>query len=113
MSGCATSGRTLPVAEYAHSVTGEDNCSITGGYVYRGTRYPRLRGGYFSADVCSGRIWTIGATATGPAIGRELLDTNLTIVSFGESEKGELYVVDLGGSIQRLEESRNQIVVGR
>jgi glucose/arabinose dehydrogenase len=113
MSGCATSGRTLPVAEYAHIVTGEDNCSITGGYVYRGSRYRRLLGGYFYADVCSGRIWAIGATAAGPATGRELLDTNLTIVSFGESETGELYVVALGGSIHRLEETRNLIVVGR
>jgi glucose/arabinose dehydrogenase len=114
LTGCATSGRTLPVAEFAHDVAGDNNCSITGGYVYRGARYPRLRGGYFYADYCSGRIWTIGATAASPATGRELLNTTLNIVSFGESEGGELYVVALNGTIHRLVElSRSAFVVGR
>lgn len=114
LNGCLQAGRTLPIAEHGHVVDGDDNCSITGGYVYRGTRYPLLAGGYFYADFCSGRIWTIGATAASPATGRELLNTNLSIVSFGESEAGELYVVARDGSIHHLVElSRNPIVRGR
>jgi glucose/arabinose dehydrogenase len=113
-SGCLTAGRTLPIAEYAHVVTGEDNCSITGGYVYRGNQFLLLRGGYLYADFCSGRIWTISATAASPATGREVLDTSLNIVSFGEDEWGELYVVAQNGSIHHVRElSRRPIVVGR
>ena len=108
MSGCATGGRTLPVAEYVHDVSGvDDNCSITGGHVYRGQLFRMLRGGYLFGDVCSGRIFAIPATATSaaPASPTLLLDTSLSIVSFGESETGELYLADLGGSILRVVET--------
>jgi glucose/arabinose dehydrogenase len=53
-NGCDKSGLTLPVAEYGHD---GDNCSITGGEVYRGTDYPNLYGMYLFADYCSGKIW--------------------------------------------------------
>lgn len=113
-TGCSTVGKTMPLVEYAHAVTGEDNCSITGGHVYRGPRYPRLRGGYFYADYCSGRIWAVGSAAGEPASGTQLLDTSINIVSFGENESGELYVVGQGGTIHRVVDlGRNPIVVGR
>ena len=99
MTNCSKAGKTLPLAEYGH-VNG--NCSITGGYVYRGNRFALLRGGYFYADYCSGRIWVVKATAGGPATGRELLDTSLNITSFGQSEGGELYVVAQNGDIRQL-----------
>jgi glucose/arabinose dehydrogenase len=105
-SGCSSSGRTLPVAEFAHVVSGpgpdEDNCSITGGFVYRGNLYTRLRGGYFYSDYCSGRIWVLPSTVSSPATGRELLNTPYSITSFGESEGGELYVVAQNGTILQL-----------
>jgi hypothetical protein len=77
---------------------------VTGGFVYHGLRYPLLGGGYFYADYCSGRIWTVDSAAVAPATGTQILDTNLNIVSFGQSERGELYVVATDGSIRELRE---------
>jgi glucose/arabinose dehydrogenase len=89
-SGCSFAGKTLPIAEYSHSL----GCSVTGGYVYRGTTQLDLVGNYVLADYCSGRLWTIPATGTALT---QRLDTSLSITSFGEGESGELYAVDLGG----------------
>ena len=97
-SGCNRSNKALPIVEYPHSV----GCSVTGGFVYRGSDYPMLRGGYFFGDYCSGRIWAISATAKSPASRTFLLRPNINISSFGESESGELYVVDHGGRIFRI-----------
>jgi glucose/arabinose dehydrogenase len=94
-SGCNQSGKVLPVVEYGHG----EGCSVTGGYAYRGSAVPALYGKYVFADYCSGRIWTIprnpGATATKSV----LVDTSLSISSFGEGSTNELYVVDRGGTI--------------
>jgi glucose/arabinose dehydrogenase len=91
----------FPVAVYRHSVAGADNCSITGGYVYRGSAIPRLVGQYLYADFCSGRIWKIPSQGGRPRL------TNMSfhasnISSFGEGSKGELYVVSLGGTIYKI-----------
>ena len=90
--GCDPAGLVLPVAEYGHDL----GCSITGGYVYRGSALPSLAGTYLYADYCSGTIWGLDAAATRPAP-RILLEAGLAIASFGEDEAGELYVVDLAG----------------
>jgi glucose/arabinose dehydrogenase len=97
---CNRSGKTLPIAEYSHSL----GCSVTGGYVYRGSRYPTLNGAYFYADYCSGRIWALDAAAAlrGTSRVRQVLDTGYSVSSFGEDGAGELFVVDLNGSIYRL-----------
>jgi glucose/arabinose dehydrogenase len=87
-----------PVAEYTHI---DNNCSVTGGYRYRGTAYPALQGIYFYADFCSGMIW--GLQKSGAAWASSLLlDTAYNISSFGEDEAGEIYVVSLSGDILRL-----------
>lgn len=97
---CDSRGLTLPVAEYAH---GNGDCSVTGGFVYRGTAFPSLRGIYLYADVCSGRIWGLRRSGAGWE-NQLLLDTTLAIASFGEDEAGELYVADLsGGAVHRVE----------
>jgi glucose/arabinose dehydrogenase len=93
-SGCNTTGKIKPLVVYARS---SPNCAITGGYVYRGTVNPALSGGYLFGDYCSGRIWTISASAAYPATPVLLKDTSLMISSFGEDEAGELYVTDLAG----------------
>jgi len=102
-SGCTTSGRKLPVAEYRHAVAGADNCSITGGYVYRGTRYPDMRGGYFFGDFCSGRIWSLVASGPSPQAEVLELDTGHAISTFGQGDDGELYLASYAtGTIYRL-----------
>jgi len=95
-TGCSTAGKTMPIAEYDHS---NGRCSITGGYVYRGSAIPALVGGYLFADYCSGEIWVIDANASAPAAKTRLLDTDFTISSFGENGQGELYVIDHGGTV--------------
>ena len=97
-SGCGHKGTAKPVVEYGRT----DGCSVTGGYVYRGSASPALYGRYVFGDYCTGRIWTISRKASRPATKRLLIDTNLNISSFGEDAAGELYVVDHGGGIYRL-----------
>ena len=98
-SNCEQPGMTLPILEYPH---GTGDCSITGGYRYRGTRSPALRGRYLYGDYCSGRIWA--ATLSGESWTSTLLrDTNMFISSFGEDRNGEIYVADLGaGAVYRI-----------
>ncbi len=86
-SSCDQTGLTLPVAEY---VNGSD-CSVTGGYVYRGSSYPRMQGIYFYGDYCSGKIW--GLQQNGSSWDNTLLlDTSHFISTFGEDEAGNLYL---------------------
>jgi glucose/arabinose dehydrogenase len=96
-------GYQPPITEYSHA----DGCSVTGGYVYRGTAQPGLGGFYLFGDYCSGNLWAIRADAAAPAGGivtpQLLLATGLAISSFGEDAAGELYLADLnGGSIYRI-----------
>jgi glucose/arabinose dehydrogenase len=97
--GCTSDGLTPPVTEYGH---GGGECSVTGGYVYRGTAWPNLRGGYLFGDYCSGRMWAIDAAASEVDEPTLVLESGHTISSFGEDDAGELYVTDLGGSLLRV-----------
>jgi glucose/arabinose dehydrogenase len=98
---CTTGTPTDPVLEYDHSA---GNCSITGGYRYRGSQFSTLAGTYFYGDFCTGRIW--GANQNGSTwTSSVLLDTTLNISSFGEDEAGEIYVAHLSataGAVYRL-----------
>jgi glucose/arabinose dehydrogenase len=88
-----------PVAEYDHD---GGHCSVTGGYVYRGTAVPGLVGAYLLADYCSGVVWTLRADGQGGWDMRRVLDTTHNITSFGEDEAGELYVVAHGGDVLKV-----------
>jgi glucose/arabinose dehydrogenase len=106
-TGCSTSGKKLPLVTYGHSVAGADNCSVTGGFVYRGSAYPALVGGYVFGDFCSGRIWLLSAMTSTPAtvalVRGATASPHLAISSFGRDEAGELYVCDLaGGAVYRI-----------
>ncbi len=95
-AGCpAVSTLTFPAAEYTHS---GGRCSITGGYVYRGTEYSTLDGLYFFADVCSGEIGTVDSSDNLTWV----LDTSQAWSAFGEDINNELYAVSLGGGIYRV-----------
>ena len=92
-SNCSTEGLILPAAEYSHA----QGCSVTGGYVYRGSRFPALRGLYLYGDFCTGTVWALAQEdGTSAVVGQ----TGLSISSFGEDESGELYITDLrAGSV--------------
>lgn len=93
-AACTPANFTMPIFEY-RSDSSNGRCSITGGYVYRGTRNTFASGTYIYGDFCTGEILT-GAQQT------LLLDTDRRIVSFGEDEAGELYVVGLGGTVEKI-----------
>ncbi|GAB4195991.1 MAG: PQQ-dependent sugar dehydrogenase [Roseiflexaceae bacterium] len=98
---CSESDLVAPVAEYDHN--DGNGCSITGGYVYRGSAAPALQGFYFFADYCSGRIWSLREVAPGSWQQTRLLDSRMNISSFGEDEAGELYLTDIrGGTVYQL-----------
>ncbi len=88
----------FPVHVYSHSL----GCSVTGGFVYRGTAVPSARGLYFFGDYCSGRIWTFRISA-GHATGVRLRPQRISsLSSFGEDARGELYAVSLEGRLYKL-----------
>jgi glucose/arabinose dehydrogenase len=92
------SSLTWPVTQYSHSVGN----AVTGGYVYRGTAIPALRGFYVFADYASGRVWAM----KGPGGARRVLsgaDGRVSqISSFGQDAGGELYIVSLAGSVYKI-----------
>ncbi|MCK7574515.1 MAG: hypothetical protein MZV65_00310 [Chromatiales bacterium] len=96
---CNQTGLTLPVASYDHT---SGNCSVTGGFVYRGFLQPELRGTYLHSDFCSGRIW--GLRRSGGIWQHVVLtDTPFNVSTFGEDELGELYLADLTpGNVHRV-----------
>jgi glucose/arabinose dehydrogenase len=85
-----------PVAVYTHEV----GCSVIGGYVYRGAAVASAKGRYFYGDLCTGTVWSIDAAD--PTEVRQELALGTTLVSFGEDETGELYLVSRAGRIFRL-----------
>jgi len=88
----------LPAAEYSH----EFGCSVTGGYVYRGSM-PEWNGVYIYGDYCSGKIWGL-ILSNGQWQSRVLFEAGVTITSFGEDENGELHLLSDNGNIYVLSE---------
>jgi glucose/arabinose dehydrogenase len=99
---CTRTGLVEPVIEYNHS---GGACSVTGGYVYRGARSPRLQGRYLYGDYCNGKIWSATRTVAGAWESRQLADTTFLISTFGEDFNGEVYVADHAGSVYRIVDS--------
>lgn len=99
-NACQNEELTLPVHTYP--IFSSSECSITGGYVYRGEMISELNGVYIYGDFCSGTIW--GLQKNGADWQNDvLLSTSLMISSFGEDEDGEIYVADIsGGGIYRI-----------
>jgi glucose/arabinose dehydrogenase len=100
-SGCDRTGLTLPVYDYGHDV----GCSVIGGPVYRGCRMPALAGSYFFGDLCSGFVRSFRYVSGQVTELREWsgLGAIRSISSFGVDADGEIYVVDYGGLLYRLE----------
>jgi len=95
--GNAPAGLLDPIAEYSHP---EGGCSVTGGFVYRGSM-PEWNGVYLYGDYCTGLIW--GLIRSGDSWQNQLLfQVNERITSFGQDESGEVYLVSDGGGVFRL-----------
>ncbi len=98
---CDQSGLVLPVLQYDN--TGfAGNCSITGGYVYRGLDLSGLQGHYFYSDFCGGFLRSFrfnnGAAADEQDWG---LDAG-SVTSFGQDAAGELYMVVAEGAVLKI-----------
>ncbi len=93
-NACRPEPLTDPILDYSHA---GGNCSVTGGYRYRGSVIGGLVGIYMYGDFCSGQIHFATETMPGVWSSSLWMDTALGITSFGEDEDGELYVVESGG----------------
>jgi len=100
-SGCPPINEiTFPLAVYNHS---GGRCSITGGYVYRGTEYPAMQGLYFFADLCSNQIGTVNASGNLVFHGESVFST---ITSFGVDIENKLYITSFGsGAVYKIKDN--------
>jgi hypothetical protein len=92
-TNCDKTGLALPIHEYSHDVGNV----VTGGYVYRGKAIPALVGTYVFTDFGSPTIWGLTRNRQGRWERSTLLRSQdeHRIASFGESDRGELFAVDL------------------
>jgi len=89
----------MPVQVYSHA---GGNCSITGGYVYRGSAVPAAKGRYFYGDFCAGILWSLRISG-GKAVDNHQESTHIgSLSSFGQGANGALYAVSLDGVLYRL-----------
>nr|WP_246259965.1 PQQ-dependent sugar dehydrogenase [Streptomyces typhae] len=89
-----------PVFEYDRNGLG---CSVTGGYVYRGKAIPALRGQYVYSDYCDGTVRALklkNGKVTGVS---DLQVSGGEVISFIQGSRNELYVLDIGGSVYRID----------
>jgi len=95
---CGTAGFTFPQVEYTHA----NGCSVTGGFVYRGSAIPGLAGTYFYGDFCAGRIHSFvfeGGVVTKHQDRAGELGVVSQLSSFGYDAAGEVYVTSLTGQV--------------
>lgn len=97
-TGCDTSNKVLPIAEYDHSI----GIAVIGGYVYKGTAIPSLKNKYIFGDL-TGKIFSLTEAPANTWTRADLLTTNLTVSSLGQDTAGEMYVIDYGnGKVLKL-----------
>jgi glucose/arabinose dehydrogenase len=102
--GCKDKSQyVFPALTYGHT---EGRCSVTGGYVYRGSAYPDLTGKYFYADYCGGQLYFM-ERQNDAYVSTKAFQTPYRISTFGQDNEGELYLADYaGGAIYRLQDAR-------
>ena len=97
---CDKTGMTPPVFEYDHSL----GCSITGGYVYRGSVIPELQGRYFYSDFCGGWLKSLVYRAGAATEQTDWPVANIgSVLSFGEDGQKEMYMLSSNGNVYRIE----------
>jgi glucose/arabinose dehydrogenase len=102
---CRDAEATNNCADFVAPISGFDRdagCVVTGGTVYRGEQVPALVGIYLFADYCGSGIWGLGRDAAGNWVTTGPVAAGSHVVSFGQDAVGELYVVDLDGTISRI-----------
>ena len=95
-------GLTPPVFEYDH----QDGASVTGGFVYRGSKIPAIAGKYIFAELQNGPRLFAGELETGNFEQLQISAGSVDLgqpVSFGEDADGELYVVTIDGRVLTIE----------
>ena len=98
-ANCDQSGLVLPVLQYDNNA---GNCSITGGYVYRGSDLSGLQGHYFYSDYCGGFLRSFRFNG-GVAADEQDWGLNLgAVTSFGQDSAGELYVIVAAGAVLKI-----------
>jgi glucose/arabinose dehydrogenase len=98
MTGCKMTGLILPIFEYDHT----QGIAVIGGFVYHGTAIPQLAGTYLFSDFGSGTLWNLTEGPPGTWTRSTLLSTGRSISSLGQDSAGELYMVDLSGTVLKL-----------
>ena len=100
-ASCNQTGLVLPAIEYGHDTAG--GCSITGGYVYRGTALPELAGQYLYSDYCSGWLKSFSySNGTASAVTDWGITNVGNILSFGQDARNELYMLSGTGKVYRI-----------
>jgi len=97
-TGCNMAGLALPIAEYSHA----EGDAVIGGFVYHGASIPAMRGTYVFGDLDTGKIWNLTETTANTWNRTLLMQSGLTISSFGQDQAGELYVVDFNGKVFKI-----------
>ncbi len=99
-SACDRTGLTLPLVQYDHA----DGCSITGGYVYRGSQIPSLQGHYLYSDFCEGWVRSFRVEGGAALDHRDwpALSPGRHVTSFGEDSEGELYILTQEGFVFKI-----------
>jgi glucose/arabinose dehydrogenase len=99
VDGCDQTGLTPPTVAYSHG----EGCSITGGYVYRGTAVPELQGQFLFADFCFGWVHSIPSSGDpGEPVDWPALSPGDNVTSFGEDAAGELYILTASGGVFKI-----------
>lgn len=96
-SGCNYPEYIFPIWEYSHG----PECSVTGGYVYRGPDVPELEGKYIYGDYCSAKIWSLEYDGITPPVNTYLLTAPSSVLSFGVDDDNELYITCANGRIYK------------
>ena len=112
MAGCDPAGNyTFPIHVTNHS---DGNCSIIGGYVYRGTNNPGIFGHYLATDFCTGDFWDITPNGSGGWTVHQYNDIGPIGqgVAFGEDSAGELYLVSFAGNLLKVKENSVTPIAG-
>jgi hypothetical protein len=102
-TGCDSGAYVAPRFEYQHGAQAVNGCSITGGFVYRGTALPELAGRYLYSDYCKGFLksflYANGAVSEQKDWGIAGIGN---VLSFGQDGQGELYMLAGSGKVYRI-----------